>query len=924
MLEFRLLGPVEVLADGRPLDLGPPKRLAVLAALLVDAGRPVSVTTLVDRVWGDDPPAAVRATLYSHITRVRALIAAGGTSVELGRGPGGYVLRVDPDAVDLFRSQRLADQARHSSASPAERAVMLQESLDLWRGEPLSGVAGAWADHLRQLLAERRIATLTLWAELELGLGRHDVVVEKAGALLADHPLAEPVIAVLMRALFLSGRAAEALARYATARRRFAEDLGTEPGHELQRLHEAILRGSLESGPPRQTQVPVVPAQLPLDVFGFAGRENELARLEQVASASDAQPSAVVICVLFGPAGVGKSALAVHWAHRVASRFPDGQLHVNLRGFDPAGTATPPAEAIRGFLDAFEVPSHRIPAGQQAQVNLYRTLMAKKRALVVLDNARDAEQVRPLLPGAPGCMVLVTSRDRLTGLAAAEGARPLGLDLLTDAEAKLLLSRRVDAGRMAEPAAVQEIVVRCARLPLALAIVGARLTTRPELSLRTLLTELRQAKNALAPFSGDDAATDIRAVFSWSYVTLSSPAADLFRLLGLCPGPDISRPAAASLAGVSAPEAESLLAELATAHLLDARTPGRYSFHDLLRAYAGELTDKVDDDDRRHAATLRMLSHYLHTAYACDRLLSPRRDLGTIPPAQHGTTPETVTEYDAALEWFSAERPVLLACIRYAATTGYYNHAIHLAWATMTFFDRRGLWHDWIATQHTALACAQRINSPVGQGNAHRALGRAYVYVDRPSEAKPHLEAALAKYGEAADDASMAYTHLNLAILMEKQERQQDALRHAKEALTLFRRRRHQVGEALGLNAVGWSHAQLGDYHQALRCCERALTLHQQTGNRNNEAVTWDSLGYIKHHLGNVREAIACYHRALDIYDEFDSRYLGSETLIRLGDAHHARSETEAAHAAWRQALSILEDLGHSDAERVRARLLDS
>jgi tetratricopeptide (TPR) repeat protein len=316
-----------------------------------------------------------------------------------------------------------------------------------------------------------------------------------------------------------------------------------------------------------------------------------------------------------------------------------------------------------------------------------------------------------------------------------------------------------------------------------------------------------------------------------------------------------------------------------------------------------------------------MLDHYLHTAYACDRILSPMRDRITIPPAQPATTAETVTTYGAAMEWFTIERPVLLACIKHADATGHENHAVRLAWATMTFFDRRGHWQDWITTQHTALTCAQRIASAAGQANAHRALGRAYIYVDRPDEAKAHLNAALAKYDDTANDAGKAYTHLNLTILMGQQDRQLDALHHAEEAFAIFHRRRNRIGEALALNAVGWSHSQLGNHPKALQWCERALILHQQVGNQNNEAVTWDSLGYIHHQLGNIPEAVTCYHRALHIYDELGSLYLHSETLVRLGDVHHAGGQREAAHAAWSQALRILEELGHSDAEPLRARL---
>ncbi|MCW6005695.1 tetratricopeptide repeat protein [Micromonospora sp. CPCC 205371] len=930
MLEFRLLGPVEVVVDGQPVRVGPPKRLAVLAALAMDAGRPVTVETLVDRVWGAEAAPANRATLYSHITRIRQLVAdaaaASRSPAAVQRVPNGYVLRAEPDAIDLFRCRRLADLARDAPAGPA-RAALLRESLELWRGEPLSGVTGAWADRVRHALTDQRIALLAAWAADEIDVGRHDVVHEEMSAVLADHPLAEPLVAVQMRALFRGGRAAEALAQYATVRQRLADELGTEPGPELQRLHEAILRGGLEwrpaaAPPPAPHPAGVVPAQLPLDVFGFTGRLDELDRLDQIGRDSSAQPTTVVISAVSGTAGVGKTALAVHWAQRAAGRFPDGQLYVNLRGFDPSGAVMSPAEAIRGFLDAFQVPRDRIPAGLQAQVNLYRSLLAHKRALVVLDNARDAEQVRPLLPGAPGCMVLVTSRNRLAGLIAAEGAQPLHVDVLTVAEARQLLARRLGASRLdAEPDAVADLIVYCARLPLALAIVAARAATHPELPLSMLAAELRQARGDLAPFTGDDPATDVRAVFSCSYDMLSPAAARLFRLLGLHPGPDISGPAAASLAGAAPAAVTPLLFELTEAHLLTTPAPDRYNFHDLLCAYAGELVRQRDSDDERRAATHRMFDHYLHTAYACDRWISPLRGPIILPPPTADTTPEGVTTYEAALDWLTTEHAVLLATIRLAAAQGYDRRAAHLAWVLVTFFDRRGLWHDWVTTQHTALTCAQRVNDVTAQANAHRALGRAYIYLNRPADAEVHLKSALSKYSEVADHPGKAYAHLNVAILLGQQERHREALDHATQALRLFRRTQHRVGEALALNAVGWSHAQLGDHHQALRHCRRAVALLRQVGDRNNEAMTLDSLGYAYHQLGRHEEAIASYRRALAIYRQFHASFFAAETLQRLGDSYDATANAAGARHARGEARAILDDLGHPDAEQLRARL---
>jgi NB-ARC domain/Bacterial transcriptional activator domain len=444
-----------------------------------------------------------------------------------------------------------------------------------------------------------------------------------------------------MRALHVAGRSAEALERYAATRQLLAEELGTDPGPQLQRLHQSILRGDVLTPSATTTRAPVVPAQLPFGVAGFTGRIDQLARLDTLLRELAHGPTAVVISAVSGTAGVGKTALAVHWAHRVADRFPDGQLYVNLRGFDAGGQVMDPAEAVRRFLDALGVPAERIPVDLDAQAALYRSLLAGRRMLVVLDNARTTAQVRPLLPGARTCLVLVTSRNQLSGLVAADGAHPIILDLLTLDEAWELLARRLGSDRTtAEPDAVAEIITACARLPLALAIVGARAATHPHLPLHTLAGELRDSGDRLGTLTTDDPTTDVRAVFSWSYHALTPDAARLFRLLGLHPGPDISIAATASLAALSLPQVRVLLAELAGANLLVERTPNRYSLHDLLRAYAGDLAHTHDSDQQRHATTHRMLDHYLHTAHTAARQLYPARDPLPITPPQPDVVPE--------------------------------------------------------------------------------------------------------------------------------------------------------------------------------------------------------------------------------------------------------------------------------------------
>jgi tetratricopeptide (TPR) repeat protein len=668
---------------------------------------------------------------------------------------------------------------------------------------------------------------------------------------------------------------------------------------------------------------PVVPHQLPAAVRYFAGREAELTVLSGLLEESRAGAGhPVVISAIGGAAGVGKTALAVYWAHRVADRFPDGQLYVNLRGFDPTGSVMAPAEAVRRFLDALGVPAERIPADPDAQAALYRSELVGRRMLIVLDNARDTTQVRPLLPGASTCLVVVTSRNELSGLVAAHGAHPVNVDLLSIAEARELLARRVGTNRVAaEPDAVEETITRCARLPLALAVVAARVASRPHLPLAALVGELRDARDRLDVLVGDDPYTDLRAVFSWSYRALTPDATRLFRLLGLHPGPDLSLPAAASLAALPRPQARTLLAELTRANLLVEHLPDRYIFHDLLRAYATDLTHTVDPDEQRRAATLRMLDHYLHTAHTAAWLLFPYWDPITPPPAGPGVTPEHPTDDQQATAWFTAETPVLLAAVDHAASTGFDAHTWQLAVAHGDFLDRRGQWHDHVATGRVAVRAADRLADPTAQGHAHLSLANTYVWLGCHADADIHLRRALDLYVQTGDPRGQDRTHDVLGRLRERQGRYTDALAHSEQALALSRTTGHRHGQAMALNHVGWHHALLGDFAQALTYCQQALTQLQALGNRYGEGATWDSLGYAHHHLGHHTQAITCYRHAIDLVRDLGDPYYVAVILAHLGDTHHAAGDPHAARDIWQEALSVLTDLNHPDAQEVRTKL---
>jgi tetratricopeptide (TPR) repeat protein/DNA-binding XRE family transcriptional regulator len=678
-----------------------------------------------------------------------------------------------------------------------------------------------------------------------------------------------------------------------------------------------------ESGQrPGARPVPLVPMQLPAMARHFAGRAEELQELDALLGLRAGQADRAMVIAVTGTAGVGKTTLAVHWAHEAADRFPDGQLFVNLRGFDLSSTPANPEEVIRGFLAGLQVPSAQVPSSPAAQAGLYRSLTAQRAMLVVLDNARDADQVRPLLPGGRSCLVVVTSRSELPGLAVAESAHPISLDVLSPADARELLADRMGAERLAsQPQAADELVRLCARLPLALAIAASRAAARPQLSLAMLADQIRDAQARLDSLGTGDAATSLRAVFSWSYDLLRSPAARMFRLLGLHPGPDISVPAATSLAGLPMGDAAALLAELSGAHLIEERVPGRYAFHDLMRSYAAEQAMVADDAQRRQDAVERVLDHYLHTAHAAELLLYPARDPITVLPHRPSVRPEPLTDHAAALAWFTAEHQTLLAACAHAASQGLDRHAWQLPWTMVHFLDMTGRWNELATIQQRGITAAQRLADLEGQANAHCDLGRALVRLGRLDDADAQLRTALSLQEQAGCESARARLHLDLAQVAGRRGRHHEALAEDRLALDLYRAIGALPGQARALNNIGWTHAALDDFERAVKCCAEALELNRSLGHRLGEAANLDSLGYAYLGLGRYREAEVCCRSAEELFLALGDRYNRAVTLIHLGDAHRGNGHVADARAAWRQALAIMDDLRHPEAATVRARL---
>jgi DNA-binding SARP family transcriptional activator len=925
LLTVGVLGQLIVSVGDRPIQVAAGRQRTLLAVLAMAAGQPISVDRLVSALWGNQLPANARRAVQKHLGRLRGAL---GYEVIDTAGTG-YLLRAEPDQVDALRFGRLLDAAARLAGTPAERD-RLAEALALWRGSPFDGMGSEWLERTEApRLTERYLAAVERRIDLDLPDGDCAALVAELRELTALHPLRESLWVRLVRALASGGRQAEALAQYEVVRRNLADQLGADPGPELRRIHADLL-----ASPPASRRLATAPAsvraaadpvsmprQLPAGIAGFAGRAEALAALDGLASESTGGP-AVVISAIAGTAGVGKTALALHWAHRSVDRFPDGQLYANLRGFHPSGQAMTPAEAVRGFLDALGMPPSRVPSALDDQAALYRSLLAGRRMLVLLDNARDADQVRPLLPGAPGCLVVVTSRNQLTSLVATEAARPLALDLPTVQEARELLARRLGAERIAgEPAAVDEIIRRCARLPLALAVTAARAAIQPGLSLQAVAGRLDAERSQLDAFTAHDPNADARAAFSWSYRTLDPDTARLFRLLGLHPGPDLSAPAAASLAGVAVPGARAMLAELVAAHLVTEHAAGRYSCHDLLRAYAVELGEQRDSGSARRGALRRLFDHYLHTVHAASLALHPYRESIALPVPAPGASVERFPDQAAASAWLTAEQPALLAAVRRAADAGFDTHAWQLPAVLGLHLERRGYWRDWVCVHEIGLVAADRLGDRTAQAHAHRHLAGAYALEGRLDDSRAQLAAALTYFDELGDLANQARVHINLSQIFGQLQRHRDALHHSERALEIFQAVGDPVGQARALNAVGWDHAHLGDHGQALWFCQQALALHQRLGNRSGEAATWDSLGYTNDRLGDHAPAVACYLRALSLFEELGNRYQQAQTLCNLAEAQLAGGDSGSAGAAWRRALSILDELDHADAGRIRDRL---
>jgi DNA-binding SARP family transcriptional activator/tetratricopeptide (TPR) repeat protein len=913
-IRFRLLGPVTTIVDGQAHSLPRAQVRGLFAYLLLHAGHPVPVDAVIDALWGGAEPSTARHQAHTAVAKIRRELARLGKRDAIVSGPFGYQATIEPDRIDALAFEHGLRGALAADLALSERARRLREILEGCAGQPLQDAAGAFVEAERARLTGLQLTAIEEIAEAELGLGQAVDVVGRLTRLVGEHPQRERLRAQLMLALHRCGRTAEALEVFRAGRASLVAELGIEPGPELQSLHERILRRDpdLAAPPPAVEVGPApkpswdMPRQLPAPPQLFTGRMMELAELSKIHDAST-----VVITAIDGMAGVGKTALAVQAAHQMVDQYPDGQLFIDLHGYTDGVAPVEPGEALDRLLRSLGVPGDRVPADLDQRAGLFRSRLAERRMVIVLDNAATEAQVTPLLPGAPGCVVLVTSRRRLSGL---DHTHTLSLDTLPPIDAIALLRQTAGDNRLAgqAPGVVEELVELCGRLPLAIRIAAARLRSHPTWDLAHLVRRLRDQQQRLVELSAGP--RSVTAALDLSYQDLTGDQQQVYRRLGLHFGPDIEPYAAAALLDASLSQAGQLLEQLLEAHLLQEPLPGRYHFHDLTRAHAVHTAAR--DETESTASLDRLLDFYRHTAAVAMDAAYPYERERRPPMASAGSPTPTLPDPAAALDWLDRELPNLLAAAKHATDHDRPAHLLHLSTLLSRYLRTRGHYGDAMTLNQAALTTARATGQQAAEIEALAGLGRIHALHGRPAPATDHYQQALELARATGHQTGETEALIGVGQIHRTQGRYEPATDHYQQALELARATGQPIAELEALIGLGHTHRLQGRHAQATDHYQQALQLARATGHHPGELTALTGLGYLHHTQGQHDRAADHLGQALQLARATGDHAGELYALGGLGIVYRMQGQHERATDHCQQALQLARAAGHLEAEQ--------
>ncbi|GAA4184418.1 BTAD domain-containing putative transcriptional regulator [Streptosporangium oxazolinicum] len=955
-MQLRILGPVDMWRDGRSLAVTGLKQRTLLGVLVLNANRTISHDRLMAALWSTEVPATGRRLLHSHLWSLRRLLGDGQALVSM---PSGYSLRLEPGASDLdvFTTETALARSALAAGDASRASELFRQALSLWRGPALGGTDAELQASEGAALEERRVMALFQRIEADLALGRHVELIGELRLLVAEHPLDEKLRGQLMLALHHAGRTAEALAEFQSAREHIRDEVGLEPGHGLSGVQQAILSAGTVPAAHSDTQeraFTLVPRQLPVDIARFTGRANDLRKLDELLLASSGNVPTVVISAIAGTAGVGKTALATHWAHRVAARFPDGHLYVNLHGHSLREPVSG-LQVLRRFLRALGTAADEIPSELDERTALYRSLVADKRMLVILDNAATPEQVRPLLPGSPLCRTVITSRDTLRSLSVTHDVSTITLDVLSADEARALLVIVLGARRLDdEPDMATELARLCGHLPLALKLAAAHLNDQPALPLRDFVARLRQENRLTALDIEEDPQVGVRAAFELSYRALPETVRRTFRLISLQPGPDIHLEAVAVLTGLSPHETRAAVDTLVNAHLIHILGDRRLAMHDLLGLYGRERGDAEDSPADRHAALSRLINWYLHTVDAAvGQATGEERTLELTTPPPVDT--RTFSGVDEALAWLDVELPTLMAMITHAGTGGWPAHSWQTTLTLSRFFYMRDRVDEMVTSHWVALSAVRQLGERRGEAELLKSLSLAYMCTGDYAGYLSHLRQALAVFQDIGDQMGEARVLGDIALALVTLGELTQAVETARRSIDLLQRlgnrssenaimsilarayrdlgrltesrdllrtclayergEQRRPDETASLIELGWVHTQLGDTGIAVELLIRALRMAQELGISTLETEALTGLGTAYREQGLHDEAVGHHRRALNRSKKLRSRHLECQALIELGNDYLAMGDSRSALEHHRTAMGM--------AAKLRERRMD-